>query len=254
MKYPFSLEGRVAVITGSSRGLGYAIAQALGHAGAVVGINGRDPEKTADACRALGDSGIEAHPLPFEVRKTREALAAIEGLHAEKGRIDIFVHNAGHAMRVPFLRHGFRDWQRTIDVHLSAGFRLSQAVARHMVKQEWGRIIFTSSVLASIGREHVPAYSAAKGGMNALVRVMATELACHGITVNAIAPGYIATELTRPLHENPSFSASVTQKTPARRWGEPEEIGWAALYLASDAAAYVNGHVLTVDGGMTISL
>ena len=254
MKYPFSLEGRVAIVTGSSRGLGYAIAQALGHAGAVVGINGRDPEKTADACRALGEAGIEAYPLPFEVRKTREALAAIESLHAEKGRIDIFVHNAGHAMRVPFLRLGTRDWQRTIDVHLSSGFRLSQAVAQHMVRQEWGRIIFTSSILASIAREHVPAYSAAKAGMNALVRAMVTELACHGITVNAIAPGYFATELTRPLHQNPSLFESVVQKTPAGRWGEPEEIGWAALYLASDAAAYVNGHVLTVDGGMTISL
>ncbi len=254
MTQPFSLAGRTAVVTGSTRGLGHAIARTLGEAGAVVGINGRDPLMTRGACRELGDAGIEAHDLVFDVSDTDVALERIEEFRDRQGAIDILVHNAGHSMRVPFLEHGFDDWQRTLDVHLSAGFRLSQEVARHMVERSRGRIIFISSIIASIGREHVPAYGAAKGGMNALVRVMATELGPHGITVNAIAPGYVVTDLTKPLHDNPAFFESVRDKTPAGRWGEPEDIGWAALYLASDAAAYVNGHVLTVDGGLTISL
>lgn len=254
MTHPFSLSGRTAVITGSTRGLGLAIARTLGEAGAVVGINGRDPLTTIGACRELGEAGIEAHDLVFDVSYTDAALEKVEEFRDRQGTIDIFIHNAGHGMRVPFLEHGFDDWQRTLDVHLSAGFRLSQAVARHMVEQARGRIIFVSSIIASIGRENVPAYGAAKGGMNALVRVMATELGPHGITVNAIAPGYVVTDLTKPLQDDPAFFESVREKTPAGRWGEPEDIGWAALYLASDAASYVNGHVLTIDGGLTISL
>ena len=254
MTHPFSLSGRTAVITGSTRGLGLAIARTLGEAGAVVGINGRDPLTTIGTSRELGEAGIEAHDLVFDVSDTDAALEKIEEFRDRQGTIDIFIHNAGHGMRVPFLEHGFDDWQRTLDVHLSAGFRLSQAVARHMVEQSRGRIIFVSSIIASMGRENVPAYGAAKGGMNALVRVMATELGPHGITVNAIAPGYVVTDLTKPLQDDPAFFESVRSKTPAGRWGEPEDIGWAALYLASDAASYVNGHVLTIDGGLTISL
>ena len=254
MTHPFSLSGRTAVITGSTRGLGLAIARTLGEAGAVVGINGRDPLTTIGASRELGEAGIEAHDLVFDVSDTDSALEKVEEFRDRQGTIDIFIHNAGHGMRVPFLEHGFDDWQRTLDVHLSAGFHLSQAVARHMVEQASGRIIFISSIIASMGRENVPAYGAAKGGMNALVRVMATELGPHGITVNAIAPGYVITDLTKPLQDDPAFFESVKEKTPAGRWGEPEDIGWAALYLASDAASYVNGHVLTIDGGLTISL
>ena len=254
MTHPFSLSGRTAVVTGSTRGLGFAIAKTLGEAGAVVGINGRDPLTTIGACRELGEAGIEAHDLVFDVSDTDAALEKVEKFRDRQGTIDIFIHNAGHSMRRPFLEHGFEDWQRTLDVHLSAGFRLSQEVARHMVEQARGRIVFVSSIIASIGREHVPAYGAAKGGMNALVRVMATELGPHGITVNAIAPGYVVTDLTKPLHDDSAFFESVREKTPAGRWGEPEDIGWAALYLASDAASYVNGHVLTIDGGLTISL
>ncbi len=254
MTHPFSLSGRTAVVTGSTRGLGLAIARTLGEAGAVIGINGRDPLTTIGACRELGEAGIEAQDLVFDVSDTDAALEKVEEFRDRQGTIDIFVHNAGHSMRRPFLEHGFDDWQRTLDVHLSAGFRLSQAVARHMVEQASGRIIFISSIIASMGRENVPAYGAAKGGMNALVRVMATELGPHGITVNAIAPGYVITDLTKPLHDDPAFFESVKDKTPAGRWGEPEDIGWAALYLASDAASYVNGHVLTIDGGLTISL
>ena len=199
MTHPFSLAGRTAVVTGSTRGLGHAIAMTLGEAGAAVGINGRDPGATREACRTLAEAGIEAHELVFDVSDTDRSLAAIEAFRDRQGAIDILVHNAGHNVRVPFLEHGFDDWQHILDVHLSAGFRLSREVARHMVEQSRGRILFISSIIASMGRAQVSAYGAAKGGMNALVRVMATELGPHGITVNAIAPGYVATDLTKPL-------------------------------------------------------
>ena len=255
MNHPFSLESRSAVVTGSTGGLGYAIACALGAAGAAVAVNGRSPDRVARACGSLRDDGIAAHPLPFDVSDTQRAVAAIDRFRDERGRLDIFVHNAGNSMRVPFLEHGLAQWRMTLDVHLTAGFGLAQAAARHMAARgEPGRIIFTSSILASVGRASTPAYSAAKGGMNALVRSMAAELGGSAITVNAIAPGYVATELTRALHDDPAFREQVCRQTPAGRWGRPEEVGWAALYLASDAAAYVNGHVLTVDGGMTVSL
>ncbi len=254
MRDPFSLEGRAALVTGSSRGLGYAIARALGGAGATVAVNSRDPGRAGAACASLARDGVDAHPLPFDVADGEAGPKAVDAFRRDRGRLDIFVHNAGHGMRVPFLDHGFEDWRRTLDVHLSAGFRLAQAAARPMVRTGKGRIVFTSSIMASVGRATVPAYAAAKGGMNALVRSMATELGPSGVTVNAIAPGYIATELTRGLHENDDFNAFVRRQTPVGRWGGADEIGWAALYLASDAAAYVNGHVLTVDGGMTVSL
>jgi len=252
MNHPFSLEGRTAIVTGSSRGLGFAIARCLGGAGAAVGINSRKAADVDAACAALADEGIAAHPLVFDVA-TDDAPAAVDRFHADTGRLDIFVHNAGHGMRVPFLEHSVADWESTLGIHLSAGFRLAQAAARHMAEAGKGRIVFTSSIMASTGRATVPAYAAAKGGLNALTRSMATELGPMGITVNAIAPGYIATELTRDLHES-DFNQFVCRQTPVGRWGEADEVGWAALYLASDAAAYVNGHVLTVDGGMTISL
>ena len=255
MNHPFRLDGQNALITGSTRGLGLAIAHAFGSSGASVGLNGRDPETVQAACSELSEEGIAASAFPFDVTDTATALAAIDEFMARHGSLDVFVHNAGHGMRIPLLEHSFHDWQRTLDVHLSAGFTMAQSAARHMrTTNRPGRIIFVSSILGSIGRSTVPAYCAAKGGMNALVRSMSAELGPHGITVNAIAPGYIVTELTRPLHTDTTFSETVCQQTPVGRWGKPEEIGWAALYLASEAGAYVNGHILTVDGGMTTTV
>ena len=250
----FSLAGRAAIVTGASRGLGLAIARALGAAGASVALNGRCPKTLRGACRTLAAQGIAAQPLPFDVADVAAGAAAIAAFHRRHGRLDILVHNAGQPMRAPFLDHALADWQAVLDVHLTAAFRLGQAAARAMAAAGRGRIVFTSSILASVGRATVPAYSAAKGGMNALLRSMAAELAPAGITVNAIAPGYIATELTRPLYDDKAFNAFVCRRTPVGRWGLPEEVAMAALYLASDAAAYVNGHVLTVDGGMTVAL
>jgi gluconate 5-dehydrogenase len=254
MDHPFSLEGRSAVVTGSTRGLGLAIARALGSAGATVAVNGRDAGQVAETCRALGDDGILARPLPFDVADTDVALGQLDRFRDDQGSLDILVHNAGHGVRADVLNQTIEDWQAILDVHLTAGFLLGREAARHMIGQGWGRIIFISSILASIGRHGAPSYSAAKGGLNALVRMMAAELGPSGITVNAIAPGYFATEMTSELHENAEFNTFVGGRTPVGRWGRSEEIGWAALYLASDAAAYVNGHVLTVDGGMSVTL
>jgi gluconate 5-dehydrogenase len=254
MQQPFSLEGRRAIVTGSSRGLGYAIAHALGTAGATVAINSRNADKVDEACVALAADGINAVPLAFDVADGVNAVAAINRFHNEQGGLDIFVHNAGNGVRKAFLEQSKEEWLSVIDTHLIAAFELGQAAGKLMAAAGKGRIIFTTSIMGSVSRASVSSYCTAKGGMNALTRSMATELGPLGITVNGIAPGYIATELTEPLHKDPTFNAYVSRQTPVGRWGEPEEIGWAALYLASDAAAYVNGNILTVDGGMTISL
>lgn len=254
MDHPFALDGRLAVISGSTRGLGLAIARALGGAGARVAINGRDPASVATVVEELAADGIAALALPFDVGDPEAAARAVAGLAASEGGLDIMVHNAGHGRRGPVADYATEDWQRMIAVHLTAGFVLGREAARAMRPKGRGRILYTSSIVAEAGRQGAGSYAAAKGGLNALVRTMAAELGGDGITVNAIAPGYVATELTRPLHEDPAFDAFVRRRTPVGRWGRPEDIGWAALYLASDAAAYVNGHVLTVDGGMTAVL
>lgn len=254
MTDPFALDGRLAVISGSTRGLGLAIARTLGGAGARVAINGRDGAAVAETVAALEGEGIAALPLAFDVGDPEAAARAVSDLAAAEGGLDIMVHNAGHSRRGAVADYATEDWERMIAVHLTAGFVLGREAARAMRPKGRGRILFTSSMVAGVGRQGAGSYAAAKGGLNALVRTMAAELGPDGITVNAIAPGYVATELTRALHEDPAFDGFVRRRTPAGRWGLPEEIGWAALYLASDAAAYVNGHVLTVDGGMSAVL
>lgn len=254
MTHPFKLEGRTALVTGSTRGLGLAIARALGSAGATVAINGRDGGQAEAVVRDLAGEGIQAVALPFDVADAQAAGDALARFAAGQGRLDILVHNAGHGRRADVVDYTTADWRTMLDVHLTAGFVLGRDAARLMVGQGHGRIIFTSSIVAALGRRGAVSYAAAKGGLDALVRTMAAELGGHGITVNAIAPGYFGTEMTRPLHDDADFHAAICKRTPAGRWGRPEEIGWAALYLASDAAAYVNGHVLTVDGGMSASL
>lgn len=254
MIHPFNLEGRTALVTGSSRGLGLAIARALGGAGAVVALNGRDPAQVGAVVEDLAGEGIEAHGLPFDAGDGEAAGAALERFVQDRGRLDILVHNAGHSRRNRFVDYTMADWNSIMGVHLTAGFVLGRAAARHMAGQGHGRILYTSSIVAALGRQGAAAYAAAKGGLDAMVRTMAAELGGQGITVNAIAPGYFETAMTRVLHDDAAFHAGICARTPAGRWGRPEEIGWAALYLASDAGAYVNGHVLTVDGGMSASL
>jgi gluconate 5-dehydrogenase len=245
----FSLAGRVALVTGASRGLGFAMAKALKQGGATVIVNARSALELAAAA-----DGIGAEPLVFDVTETGRAREVIDGIVERHGRLDILVNNAGIQHRRPVTEWTDEDFDRVIAVNLSSCFRLAREAARVMLPRRHGRIINTGSVAAILGRPTIHAYVAAKAGLHGLTRSLAAELGRHGITVNAIAPGYFATELNTALLEDKAFTAWVEQRTPAGRWAKPDELGGSVVFLASDAAAYVNGHVLAVDGGLSTSL
>ena len=247
----FSLAGRTALVTGASRGLGFAMARALARAGAHVVLNGRDPATLTARARELTEAGLKASIAAFEATDeaaARDAIAAIEKAH---GGLDILIANAGTNVRKPVLEMTTEEWRRVVDVNLTACFTLARDAAKGMVKRGWGRIIFTGSILSVLGRATVPAYVASKHGVGGLARSMGAELGRLGVTVNAIGPGYIRTDLTKPLTEDATFCAWLVTRTPLGRWGEPDEVAGAAVFLASDAASYVNGHLLMVDGGHT---
>ncbi len=247
----FSLAGRTALITGASRGLGFAMAQGLAQAGAHVVLNGRHPETLQARALELTQAGLKASFAAFNATDeaaARNAIAAIETAH---GGLDILIANAGTNIRRSILEMTTEEWRHVLDVDLTACFTLARDAAKGMVARRWGRIIFTASILSTVGRSMVPAYTASKHGVAGLMRAMGAELGRTGVTVNAIAPGYIRTELTRPLTEDAVFTAWLESRTPLGRWGEPDEVAGAAVFLASNAASYVNGHLLTVDGGHT---
>jgi gluconate 5-dehydrogenase len=250
----FSLKGRTALVTGASRGLGFAMAQALGKAGAAVCINARNADQLNQAAAALKKDGIAATALPFDVSDEKAAVDAVARVVRDHGRIDIVVSNAGSNIRNPIVEYKTADFLTVLNTHLTAAFVLAREAAKTMVKNRHGRIINTTSIMGRTPRPTLPAYAAAKAALDGLTRQMAVELGPQGVTVNAIAPGYFLTEINAPLLANQEFSAMIERRTPVGRWGQPDELGAAAVFLASDEAGYVNGHTLVVDGGITIAL
>lgn len=249
----FSLTGKVALVTGAARGLGFAMATSLARAGAYVLVNGRDATRLAPAMAELGKEGLTARPLVFDVADDGATEAAMSAIRRDFGRLDILVNNVGMRNRRPIERLSRTDMRAMLEVNVTAAFGLAKAAAELMLQRRWGRIINVTSVAGPLSRAGDAAYTAAKGGLAALTRSLAVEYGPFGITANAIAPGFFATETNAERVADPTFQSFIDLRVPVRRWGRPAEIGGAAVFLASDAASYVNGHVLTVDGGFSAS-
>ncbi len=250
----FDLSGRLALITGSSQGIGLALARGLGQAGARVVLNGRDGAKLERARTLLESEGLAASTAPFDVTDraaVRDAVAAIE---RDLAPIDILVNNAGIQRRAPFESFPEETWREIMAANLDSVFHVTQAVGARMLERRRGRIINICSVASELGRATIVPYAATKGALRQMTRGLCAEWAARNIQINAIAPGYIRTELNRALIDDAAFSAWVCARTPAGRWADVDELAGAAIFLASDAASYVNGHVLYVDGGLSTSV
>ena len=250
----FDLTGRTALITGSSQGIGLALARGLADAGAAVVLNGRDAAKLAIAAAGLKAGGARVATAAFDVTDEAGIAREIGRVSTDFAPIDILINNAGIHQRAPLAEMTIAQWCAVIETNLTSAFLVARAVAPGMIARGRGKIINTCSVMSEVGRPTTGNYAAAKGGLKMLTRAMAVEWARHGLQCNGIGPGYIMTELNRPLFENPEFNAWVCQRTPANRWGRPEELVGAAVFLASPASDFVNGQILYVDGGMLAAL
>lgn len=244
---PFDLSGRVAVVTGGSTGLGFGMAAGLAEAGADIVLV--DRQERTEARAALAALGRRVETVTADVTAVGAAAYIVERALSCFGYIDILVNNAGIIRRSDALEFSERDWDDVMQVNAKSVFFLSQAAARGMMERRYGRIINVASLLAFQGGIRVPSYAASKGAVAQMTKALANEWAAHGITVNAVAPGYMATNNTQALREDAERERSIADRIPAGRWGTPEDLKGAAVFLASEASAYVNGHVLVVDGG-----
>jgi gluconate 5-dehydrogenase len=251
---PFDLTGRRALVTGSSQGLGLEIARGLAVAGAEVVLNGRDAAKLARATGQLRAAGLKAESWAFDVTSENEVAAAIGGITSRLGLIDILVNNAGIQRRSPLAEMSLADWDAVLRANLTSAFLVTKAVVPGMILRGRGKIINVCSVISEVARPTIANYAAAKGGLKMLTRSMAVEWARHNIQANGIGPGYMLTDLNTSLAADPKFDAWIKARTPAGRWGKPEEVAGAAVFLAAPASDFVNGHVLYVDGGLLAAL
>jgi gluconate 5-dehydrogenase len=246
----FSLDGRTALVTGSSRGLGQGIAAGMAAAGARVVVNGTDAARVRESAQALRAQSHTVFEAAFDVCNEAAVVSAFATLDRDGIEIDILVNNAGIQHREPMVELSLADWQRVIDVNLTSAFLVGREAARRMIaRQRGGKIINIASLTSEGARATVAPYTAAKGGIKMLTRAMTAEWAIHGIQANAIGPGYMATDMNQALMDNPAFDAWVKDRTPAQRWGRPDELVGAAIFLASRASDFVNGQVVYVDGG-----
>jgi gluconate 5-dehydrogenase len=250
----FDLSGRTALITGSSKGIGFALARALASAGARVVLNARNGAALEQARAALAGEGFDVHAAAFDVTDADAVQAGVARVEAEVGPIDILVNNAGMQHRGTFAEFPLEAWHRITTTNIDSVFLVGQAVAQRMIPRRAGKIINVCSVQSELGRPGIAPYAATKGAVKMLTKGMAIDLGKHGIQVNGLGPGYFKTELTQSLVADEAFTAWLAGRTPAGRWGEVQELGGAVVFLASDASSFVNGHILYVDGGITASL
>ena len=251
----FDLSGKNALVTGGTHGIGMALATALAEAGATIIVNDMFPEKLESAKEEYAKNGIDIHTYVLNVTDEEAVESTIPAIEEEVGPIEILVNNAGIIKRIPILEMKADEFRQVLDVNLTGQFIMAKAVAKGMVARGHGKIINMCSMMSELGRNTVSAYAASKGGLKMLTRNMATEWARHNIQINGIGPGYIATSQTEPLRvDGHPFNDFIIQRTPAGRWGDPEDLAGTAVFLASKASDFVNGHIVYVDGGILATI
>ncbi|MBW8806734.1 MAG: SDR family oxidoreductase [Catenulisporales bacterium] len=247
---PFDLTGRLAVVTGARRGIGRAMARALAEAGAdVIGVSANLEAAGSDVEKDVTAAGRSFEAIQADFADPAAVTELGRDLAGRERPVDILINNAGTIRRTPAAQHSDADWDLVLQVNLTAQFALARAVGARMVERGYGKIVFTASLLSYQGGITVPGYTAAKHGVAGLTKALANEWAPHGVNVNAIAPGYIATDNTQALRDDAQRSEAILARIPAGRWGTADDLGGATVFLASDAAAYVHGTILPVDGG-----
>ena len=245
----FSLAGKSALVTGASSGIGQAIAIAVAEAGAKVAVHCRNVGKSPDTISEIENNGGSAVEVVGDMADTSAPQSVFDQAIGQFGRVDILINNSGTIRRAPAVDFSIEDWQAVIDVNLTSVFRLSQIAGRQMIENGGGKIVNIASLLSFQGGINVPAYTASKSALAGLTKALANEWAKHNVNVNAIAPGYIATKNTEALQADETRNRQILERIPAGRWGKPEDIAGAAIFLSSSASDYLNGHILTVDGG-----
>lgn len=245
----FRVDGKLALVTGSSRGIGMAIALALAESGAdIIGVSSK-MERGTDVEKAVTKAGKKFYPYQCDLSDRKSLYSFIEKVKSEHPKIDILINNAGHILRKPVAEHSDEYWDTIININLDAQFILTREIGKRMIEQGYGKIVFTCSLLSFQGGINVPGYAASKGAISSLLKAFANEWAKFGVTVNGVAPGYIATDNTAQLRADAERNAAILSRIPANRWGQPEDLTGAFVFLSSPASDYMNGTIITVDGG-----